>query len=249
MKNDQILSVVFQRRSIRKFKSRPVPRNIIEKIVEAGQRAPTACGMQAYSFILVTDSKIRDQIFQAIGRQKCMEKAPVWIIVCADLARQLKLFKMLGIKAEYGKVSKLLSTVIDASLTIENIIIAAEALGLGSVCIGSVWSSMKKVAEILRLPRNVLPIVLVCLGYPNESPPSRPRWPLQAVLHENFYRMPSKELMKEYYEKSNSQLVKMKYFPRNISSWAEHWQRKFEPKGMLEWEKKVREDLQDLGFL
>ena len=249
MEKQQVLDVIFQRKSIRKFKPKPIPRKIIEKIVEAGQRAPTACGMQAYSFILVTDKKIREEIFEAIGKQKCMEEAPTWIIVCADLARQLKLFEILGVKTKFGEASKLVSTVIDASLTVENMVIAADALGLGSVCIGSIWDSMKRIAEILKFPRHVLPIVLLCLGYPDESPPTRPRWPLKAVTHENSYQMPSEKLMKEYYENANKQLVKMQYFPKNVSSWTEHWQRKFKPEGMVEWEKKIRKDLQELGFL
>jgi len=243
------LEIVFNRRSIRKFKPKPVPRKIINKIVEAGQRAPTDCGTQQHSFILISDKKKREQIFKIIGRQECMEQAPVWIMICADLARQLELFKILGVKTEYGEVSKLLSCVIDAALAAENMAIAVEAYGLGSVFIGTVWEDMKGVSDVLELPNNVIPIVLLCFGFPDEAPPKRPRWPLNAVLHENTYRMSTKQEMKKYYEEANRKLLEMKYFDENVHSLAEHWQRKFQPEEMKKWEEKLRKDLRELGFL
>ena len=245
---NRALDFVFQRRSIRKFKQKTVPKEIINRIVEAGQRAPTACGMQPYSFVLVSDPKIREEIFKAIGRQKCMEEAPVWIIICADMARQLELFRMLGIKTEFGEFGKLISSVVDASLAAENMTIAAEMLGLGSVFIGSVWDAMKRIAEILGLPADVLPVILLCLGYADEAPPIRPRWPLKAVFHENTYKMPSKGLMKKYYEEASRRLVEMNYFKKGIRNWAEHWQAKFPTEDMRKWEETLKKNLRELGF-
>jgi len=246
---NQTLNTIFQHRSIRKFKPKKVSRRLIDLIVEAGQQAPTACGMQTYSFVLVTNSNLRQEIFRAIGRQKCMKQAPTWIVICADLGRQLELFRMLKVKTEFGPLGKLIHAIIDSTLAAQNMTVAAEALGLGTVFIGSVWDSMKKIAEILKVPKDVLPILLLCLGYPAEKPPKRPRWPREAVLHENCYTMPSKKLMKEYYEKANKELRKMNYFSKGINSWAEHWQKKFDPKNVEEWEKNMQKDLRELGFL
>ncbi len=244
-----VLETLFKRKSIRKFKPKRVSQKTINQIVEAAQRAPTACGMQTYSFTFISDQQIRKKIFKAIGEQKCMKEAPVWIVICADLARQLQLFKILGIKTRFGPLSMLLPSVIDAALAAENMVITADALGLGSVFIGSVWDNLKEIAEILKLPKKVLPIVLICLGYPDETPPTRPRWPLEAVLHKNRYKMPSKELMENYYKEANRQLVAMKYFSKRIHSWAEHWQKKFPLTEMNNWEKRLEKDLRELGFI
>jgi nitroreductase len=248
MKNPT-LDTIFGRRSIRKFKRKQIPRELITQMVEAGQRAPTACGMQTYSFVLITDSRLRSEIYKLIGKQNCMEQAPIWIIVCADMARQLKLFDVLRVKTELGPLGKFIPAVVDAGLVAENMVLAAEALGLGSVFIGSVWGALKKIADLLGLPHNVLPLVLVCLGYPDESPPLRPRWPLEAVLHENRYVMPSGKLMRDYYEKANEELLEMGYFRKGIDSWAEHWQAKFPPREMKTWEEDLRRDLKALGFM
>jgi len=67
------LQTILEHRSIRKFKPRRVSSRLINLIVEAGQRAPSACGMQAYSLILVTESDLRQQVLEAIGLQRCME--------------------------------------------------------------------------------------------------------------------------------------------------------------------------------
>jgi len=243
------LDALLKRKSIRKFKRKIVSKALINQIVEAGQRAPTACGMQTYSFVLITDNGLREQIYKLIGKQGCMEQAPVWIIVCADMARQLKLFEVLGVKTEMGPLGKFIPSVVDAALVAENMVIAAEALGLGSVFIGSVWEALKKIADLLGLPKNVLPLVLVCLGYPSESPPLRPRWPLKAVLHENKYEMPPETLMRDYYEKANKELLEMGYFRKGIQNWAEHWQAKFPPQETKQWEENLKRDLKALGFM
>jgi hypothetical protein len=205
--------------------------------------------MQTYSFVLVTDSNLRKEVFKAVGRQKCMEQAPTWIIVCADMARQLELFKLLKVKARFGPLGKFVPSVIDAALAAQNMVLAAESLGLGTVFIGSIWNAMKKVAEILKVPKDVLPVIILCVGYPDEAPPKRPRWPLRAVLHENRYVMPSENVMKEYYAKANKELAEMNYFSKGVKNWAQHWQRKFDPAGVKEWEEILRKDLQETGFL
>jgi hypothetical protein len=134
-------------------------------------------------------------------------------------------------------------------LAAENMVIAAETLGLGSVFNGGVRSAPVELAEILKLPENVFPVVLLCIGYPDETPPSRPRWPLEAVLHENEYKMPSEALIEGYYEDANRQMLEMGYFSGKVSSWAEHWRRRFPRSTVENTETKLSDQLRKLGFL
>jgi nitroreductase len=243
------LKAIIERRSIRKFERKPVSKRILEKLVKAGQRAPSNCGVQPYSLIVVDDDEKRELIFDAIGRQGCMEEAPVWIIICCDWARPLKLFEMLEVDTELGQTCRLVLGIIDATLVAENVATAAEIMGLGSVFVGSVWKSPRRTAQILQLPANVLPILLLCIGYPSESPPNRPRWPLKAVMHENKYIMPDERMIRNYYRGANRALLEMNYFKKDVHSWAEHWSRKFKKKDMVLWEKNLREELKKMGFL
>jgi len=243
------LKPLVERKSIRKFKRKPVSKRILEKLVKAGQRAPSNCGVQPYSVIIVDDDEKRERIFDAIGRQGCMEEAPVWITICCDWARPLKLFEMLEVDTELGQIYRLILGIIDATLVAENIVTAAEIMGLASVFVGSVWKSPRRIARILRLPANVLPILLLCIGYPSESPPKRPRWPLKAVMHENGYIMPDERMMRKYYREANRTLLEMNYFRKGVHSWAEHWSRKFKKEDMARWEINLREELKKMGFL
>lgn len=242
------IELLLERRSIRRFLSKPVSDDALSKIVSAGQRAPSSCGVQTYSFIQITDRGLRDQIAALIGRQKGMD-APVWLMICIDFARPLRLFELLDLKVQFGEVSKLFNGLVDACLAGASMAIAAEELGLGSVFIGSVWGAMDRLAELLSAPRNVFPILLLCIGYPDVQPPLRPRWPMAAVLHKDRYRMFPDEDILRYYEAANLSLSEMKYFKAGIDSLAEHWRRKFKPEEMNNWEINLRKALQFLGFM
>jgi nitroreductase len=247
--HDVLSKPLLNRRSIRRFTDKPVPREIIERIVRAGQNAPTGGGQQAYSFILVSDDGKKRSIMRAIGRQGFMEEAPLWLMICVDWARFYRLCETLDLEIEYGPLTQLYRGVMDAMLAAENMVIAAEAMGLGSVFNGGVRNGLTKLAEILKLPENVLPVVLLCIGYPDEEPPTRPRWPLEAILHENEYRMPTDQQIRDYYEDANGRMTEMGYFTGRVSSLVDHWRRRF-PRSLVEnTEARLRDQLRELNFL
>jgi len=190
-KNDsQLLQILFDRKSIRNFKTTPIADNVTEKIVEAGQRAPSACNLQTYSVVWVKDAERREIVWKDCFVPNAIRKAPLLFVICADLRRLTKVLDYLGhdhcLKHGQGYALKLMS-VIDAVLVAENMTIAAECYGLGSVFIGSALAN-KKVIETLNLPKGVLPLTLLCIGYSNEQPPTRPRLPQKSILHIDQYR-------------------------------------------------------------
>lgn len=211
MEENLVIQTLLNRKSIRKFKSKEVSRAELEIIIKAGQRAPTGTMFQAYSFINISDSVIKEEIEQIIltyaskkeGRWwQVLETAPLWILICVDFARQEKIFEILDLNIELGPVTKLLRGLIDANLAAENMVIAAEALGLGSCFVGYPKRVAGELVELLGLSKGVFPFVLLCIGYPDEDPKIRTRLPIDAVLHENGYQVPSEELLKSYYKNS-----------------------------------------------
>jgi nitroreductase len=186
----QLLQILSDRKSIRNFKTIPIPDDVAKKIIETGQRAPSACNLQTYSVVWVRDAEIREKVWNACFAPKDIRKAPLLFVICADVRRLIKVLDYLShdhcLKHGQGCALKLMS-IIDATLVAENITIAAECYGLGSVFIGSALAN-KKVIEALNLPKGVLPLTLLCVGYSDEQPPTRPRWPLKSVLHVNQYR-------------------------------------------------------------
>ncbi|MGQ9530052.1 MAG: nitroreductase family protein [Candidatus Bathycorpusculaceae bacterium] len=220
----KLLSTLFNRRSIRKFSSKPVSEEDAQKIVEAGQRAPSACNLQTYSIIWAKDVEIKEKILDACEAPSRMKDVPVVLVICADFRRLSKTLDYLNadhcLKKEGGYAIKLMS-IIDASLVAENMTIAAECLGLGSVYLGGALAN-KKVIEILNLPEGVLPLTLLCVGYPDEQPPTRPRLPLSAILHINSYSDPSDEEIKLFLEHMDKELGKEGYYQKYSNQKSEY---------------------------
>lgn len=247
--DETMRDALFQRRSIRSFKDKQVPTELVHRVVEAGQNAPTGGGTQIYSFIWVTDPDLKKTIADTVGQQQFMKEAPVWIMLCIDWQRQFKLFNTLGFTVELGGLTKLWRGMMDVMLAAENMVVAAEALGLGSCYNGGIRMHMEKLAEVLELPENVLPVLMLCIGYPDEEPAMRPRWPLEAVLHENRYSLPSEEALRAYYESANQRLEEMGYFAPGVESWEQHWRVRFNEKANQRLEQRLQEQLRAMGFL
>jgi len=186
----QLLQVLIHRKTIRNFKTTPITDAIAEKIVEMGQRAPSACNLQTYSVVWVKEAEIREKIWNACFVPNAVRKAPLLFVICADIRRLTKTLDHLGydhcFRHGQGYALKIMS-IIDAVLVAENMTIAAECYGLGSVFISSALAN-KRVVEALNLPKGVLPLTLLCIGYSDEQPPTRPRLPLKSILHIDHYR-------------------------------------------------------------
>jgi len=215
-----ILNVILNRRSLRCFRTNPISDKILERILEAGQRAPSACSLQTYSFIVVRDSAKKNEI-ESLSGQSFIHNAPLWIVVCADMNRLEKTLKVIGHKnvLEHDNcATDKIYSIFDSALAAENVVLAAEAFGLGSVFIG-VLGMAEEMSRILHLPSRVLPIAMLCIGVPAETPPLRHRWPLETVKHEDEYNEVSDKMIRLYLEEANRDFQRenyyLKYFDRN----------------------------------
>jgi len=210
------MRLFLNRRSIREFSSKPVKELDVKKIVEVGQRAPTACNLQTYSVVWVRDAKLREKIWGACGVTGSMKEAPVVFVICADVRRLGKVLDFQGfdhcLKHGYGYALKLMS-IMDAAFAAENMTMAAECLGLGSVFVGSALAN-DEVVKALKLPRGVLPLTLLCVGYPDEQPPTRPRWALSSVFRTDRYKDPSEREIEAFLKNMDHELQKEGYYQK-----------------------------------
>jgi len=235
-------------------REKPIDEEIVKRIVEAGQRAPSACNLQTYTIIWVKDPKKRKEVLSTCGNPDI--SAPVVLVICADLRRLARTLSALGydhcLKHGEGHTLKIFSLV-DASLAAENMTIATECYGFGSLFIGSALAN-KKLIQVLGLGKGVLPISLLCIGYPDEEPPTRPRLPLSVVLHIDNYKDPSCEELESSLKHMNDSLERegyyRKYSRRGPSyMYSDHIKRKTDPKWYEEHDIKVEEVLKETGFM
>jgi len=156
------LKALKQRRSIRSFQNRPVPKEILTDIIDCGRLAATARNLQPWEFIVVTEAETRKNIAQLTDYGKFIAQAPVCIAVfCQETKYYLE----------------------DGSAATENILIAAQACGLGSCWVaGDKKPYAEKIRCLLGVPENYRLVSLVALGYPAEKPLPSKR-PLEEVLH------------------------------------------------------------------
>lgn len=252
----QFLQLLFSRRTIRKFRAESVADQVALRIVEAGQRAPSACNLQTYTVVWVKDAEQKGRVWDACGVPKSIRDAPVVFVICADVRRLAKALDDLRydhcLKHGYGYSLKLLS-IIDASLVAENMTIAAECYGLGSVFIGSALAN-KVVIKVLGLPNGVLPLMLLCIGYPNEEPPTRPRLPLSAIMHIDNYRDPLNGEIELFLKRMDSELEKEGYYRKYAKRkpsyfYTDHIKRKTALAPFRRLESEIAKVMKKTGFL
>jgi len=171
-----VYQAIGSRRSIRAFKRDTVPEKILNKILEAAWWAPSAGNLQAREFILVTDPELKRKLCNAALGQSFIEEAPIDIVVCANERRSAQ---------RYGQRGKELYCIQDATASVQNILLAAHALGLGTCWVGAF--SEENVSEALNLPNGVKPIAIIPLGYPAEYPSATQRMRLKDLVHKNHY--------------------------------------------------------------
>ena len=171
---DKTIELLMAHSSCRSFQDKPVPEDVADTIINCAQHAPTSSYLQAYTIIKVEDKEKRKALAQFAGGQEWVEKAGLALLFCADLHR---LDVMLDVADKNVLHNEELYTVAvtDAALASSRALVAAQALGLGGVFVGGVRNETEKMAKLFGLPELVFPMYVVCMGYPAEEPPQRPR--------------------------------------------------------------------------
>ena len=171
---DKTIELLMAHSSCRSFQDKPVPEDVADTIINCAQHAPTSSYLQAYTIIKVKDKEKRKALAQFAGGQEWVEKAGLALLFCADLHR---LDVMLDVADKNVLHNEELYTVAvtDAALASSRALVAAQALGLGGVFVGGVRNETEKMAKLFGLPELVFPMYVVCMGYPAEVPPQRPR--------------------------------------------------------------------------
>jgi len=163
-----MIDVILSRRSIRRYEQRPIPEETLKLILEAGRRAPSAINRQPWHFIVVTEPNLKEKLSQ--GRyNKFLKDAAVVIVGCG----------------QYGNTSADRWVPIDVTIAMENMVIAAWSIGVGSCWVGAF--DEKEVKELLGIPENMKILALLSMGYPAEQPPQREKKPLESIVHYNKF--------------------------------------------------------------
>jgi FMN reductase [NAD(P)H] len=187
-----VLESLFKHKSIRKYKNQPLEDEKLQLIIKAAQAAPTWCNGEQVSIIAVKDQTIKDKMKDIAWGQQYISSCSVFLVFCADFYRISIAFEKSGkTKEDFEKYITHIDTLIvgshDVGIALQNATVAAESLGLGTVDIGAIRGKSLEVAKELNLPKYVIPLVGLCVGYPDDDPGVKPRLPMSAVCFDNKY--------------------------------------------------------------
>ncbi len=180
-------NMLFKHRSIRKFRPAPIPDEVLRECLEAATRASTCGNMQLYSLVVTRDKAMRERLAPCHFTQPMVTQAPCVVTVCADVHRFTQWCEQRGADPAYDNFEWFLNAATDALLAAQNLCVQAEIHGLGICYLGTTLYTAADIARILELPKGVIPLTTVVVGYPDETPGLTDRLPLDAVVHYEKY--------------------------------------------------------------
>ena len=167
-----VLEAIKERRSIRAFTDEKVSEKDVERLIDAARWAPSAGNTQPLELVVVKDKEMKRKLSEAALNQTFIQKAPVVIVVCADLNRSSR---------GYGSRGKNLYSLQDTAAATENILLAAQELGLATCWVGAFRD--KEVAKAVKAPKNMKPEAIVPVGHPAERPVAPPKRSVNEIVH------------------------------------------------------------------
>lgn len=183
-----MLESMKNRRSIRKYTAQDIPDALLNELLEIAARASNTGNMQLYSVVVTRDKANKEKMAPAHFNQQMVTNAPVVLTFCADANRFVKWAEQRKAEAGFDNLQTFIASTIDAMLFAQSFCNAAEEKGLGICYLGTTAYNADKIIDALSLPRLVVPIVTVTVGYPEEPLPEQvERLPLAAVVHQETY--------------------------------------------------------------
>lgn len=163
--DNNTLKIIYQRKSVRNYIDKKVSKEQLETLIRAGMAAPTAVNKQPWAFIAIDDRATLDKLGESLPYAKMLKNAPAAIVVCGDLTKALE-----GWEQEFW--------IQDCSAASQNILLAAESIGLGAVWTAAYPAKdrMKTVTDILELPKHIIPLNVIPVGFPKGIEQAKDKW-------------------------------------------------------------------------
>lgn len=167
-----ILEEIKNRRSIRNYLAKEIPEEVLTEVLEAARWAPSASNRQPWKFVIIKDKELRQQIKQAAGGQSFVGEAPVVIAGCATNVNHIM-------------PNGVHSYPVDLAIALDHLSLQAVRAGLGTCWVGAF--NQDRVREILRIPKKVIVVCLMTIGYPASTGLKSSRKPKEDIICYNYY--------------------------------------------------------------
>jgi FMN reductase [NAD(P)H] len=198
-----LYDLLMSRRSVRHYEDRAIPQEIVGELLDVSVHAPSGGNIQPLSVIAVQDPGRKEELSRVVGRQPWVKNAPLCLVFCIDFSRIKQWASMFGVDFQGDRaLGMFLIAYADVMCSAQTVAVLAQARGLGSVYVGTVQSNTKGTGEILKTPEYVLPMMILCLGYPKSVPSEIPKLDRDFMVHRETYRTATAdEVLRGYEEK------------------------------------------------
>ena len=211
-----MIDIMKNRRTIRKYTEQDIPEDLLNELLEVAVRASNTGNMQLYSVVVTRDQSNKEKLAPAHFNQPMITTAPVVLTFCADANRFVKWAEQRKAEAGFDNLQTFIASTIDAMLFAQAFCDAAEENGLGICYLGTTAYNADKIIEALSLPRLVVPIVTVTVGYPAMPLPEQvERLPLAAVIHQEAYVDYTPDMIDELYGEKEALEVNKQFVKEN----------------------------------
>ena len=188
-------------RSIRKYKPNPIDPLLIQSVCsDAVAGASSSGNLNCVTMVLTQDPERKQKLYDFHFEQPFILEAPLLITFCADWYRTREWLRQRNARDNFDNLIGYHVALVDASILSQNVALGFEALGLGICYMGTTLFSIRKISEFLELPETCVPVTTITVGYPDEDPKKRDRLPIEALVHEERYRMPAEADIDATYE-------------------------------------------------
>ncbi|MDE6236568.1 MAG: nitroreductase family protein [Muribaculaceae bacterium] len=194
-----VKTTLLERTSVRRYEREAIPEDKMEFIREAIRNCPNSYNAQQYSVIEIDDQELKEKLYELTG-QKQIKTCNKFLVFLSDFnqIKALAEHKGLSWPAVTDTMDGVLLGTIDASLAMMSAVVAAQAVGLGTNCIGYLRTvDPAKVAELLKLPQDVFVVCGLAIGVPREHPDLKPKKPASVVFSRNEYQQDRAKMIKE----------------------------------------------------
>lgn len=182
------METILKRRTIRRYKSDDVSPELLDRLLSAAARTQTMGNLQLYSVVVTRDSTMKHKLAPAHFNQPMVEQAPVVLTVCADFRRVTDWCEYRKASPGYDNLLSFMNAATDALLYTQMFCHLAEEEGLGYCFLGTTVYMPQLIIDTLNLPKLVMPVATLTLGWPDENPPQTDRLSTSAFVHEETYQ-------------------------------------------------------------
>ncbi len=203
------------RRTIRKYKDQDISNQLLTELLTDSFRASTMGGMQLYSVVVTREKVMKEKLAPFHFNQPMVTQAPVVLTFCADFNRFSLWCKQREAVPGYDNFLSFMNAATDALLVTQNFCTLAEENGLGICYLGTTIYNPEPIIELLKLPRLVIPVATITVGYPDECPEQPDRLPVSGIIHDEYYHDYTPDNIEQIYAYKESLPVNKQFVEEN----------------------------------